>query len=147
MANTLKREFKVGQYISVVDCCNTNIGTKAIEVSAYIFAVDEAKQTFNAGQYVGPYHTYSFKDYGRLIFDNLYDASNAAEMLPKPQTNIYHVIGKRVYKKLVLGIIGQYTDGTYDLVIRLNKGKNISTKEMSRSLFINESDARRSIKK
>lgn len=78
----------------------------------------------------------------RLIFDTAEEAVKAANKLPKPKLVVYQKIGKRVYKKTVFGIDGHYVDGAYDLKIRLNKGKDISTKEIGISIFLNESDAR-----
>lgn len=142
MANAPKRIFKEGQLVYVVDYWGTSIGTQAFEASAGILEVDEKEQTFLAVLYGDTYQTYSFNDYGRLIFDTSDEATVAANQLPKPQTAVYQIIGKRVYKKLVIGILGQYVNGSYDLVVHLNKGKNISTKEIGHSLFLNEFDAR-----
>lgn len=138
MANVLKRSFEQGERIYVVDYWSS----QAFEAGAVILSVDNENETFDAVLYGDTYQTYSFKDYGRLIFDTENEAVVAADKLPKPKTTIYQVIGKRVYKKLVDGINGQYTDGTYDLIICLNKGKAVSTKEIGHSLFINELDAR-----
>lgn len=143
MANALKRNFEPGESVYVVDYWGTNNGTQAFEAQAEILEVDEKAKTITAVLYGDTYQTYSFKDYGRLIFDTSADAANAANNLPKPNTIIYQKIGKRVYKKIVEGIGGEYTDETYDLVIRLNKGKDVSTKEIGHSLFINELDARK----
>ena len=69
----------------------------------------------------------------------LKEAAEAANKLPKPLSVVYQKIGKRVYKKTVSGIGGQYVDNVYDLKTRLNKGKDISTKEIGTSIFLNES--------
>ena len=120
---------------------------QAFKTWAKIFEIDESKQVFSAFLYDDTYKVYSFKDYGRLIFDTSNEAEEAAERLPKPQTIVFQVIGKKVYKKIVIGIDEQYTDGVYDLVVCLNKGKDVSTKEIGHSLFINESDARKQHKR
>ena len=146
MTNAPKRNFKKGQWFYVVDYWGTSIGTQAFEAKAEIFTVDEKKQTFLAILYGDTCKTYSFNDYGRLIFDTSAEAIAAANKIPKPQTTVYQIIGKRLYKKLVLDIDGQYIDGTFDLVVCLNKGKNVSTKEIGHSLFLNESDARAHMK-
>ena len=143
MANALKRSFEPGESVYVVDYWGINDGTQAFEARAEILKVDEKTKTFTAVLYGDTYQTYSFKDYGRLIFDTSAEATEAANNLPKPKTIVYQIIGKRVYKKHVEGIGGRYTDETYDLVIRLNKGKDVSTKEIGHSLFINELDARK----
>ena len=142
MTNALKRDFKKGQCVYVVDYWGTSNGTQAFEARAEIWKVYEKKQTFLAVLYGDTYQIYSFKDYGRLVFDTSNETIEAANKLPKPQTTVYQIIGNKVYKKLALGIDGQYMDGTYDLVVRLNKGKDVSTKEIGKSLFLNESDAR-----
>ena len=143
MPNASKRTFKPGEIVYVVDYWGTSNGVQAFEAIAEILQVNEKAQTFSAILYGDTYHTYSFKDFGRLIFDTSVEASKAANVLPKPQTIIYQRIGKRIYRKLVEGIGSQYTNCTYDLVIHLNRGKSISTKEMGHTLFLTESDARK----
>ena len=144
MTNALKRNFQVGERIYVVDYWGASGGTEAFKAQAKILEVNVTTETFTAVLYGDTYQTYSFKDYGRLIFDTPAEAVEAADNLPKPKTIVYQIIGKRVYKKIVKGIEGQYNDeGTYDLVVRLNKGKNVSTKEIGHSLFTNQSDARK----
>ncbi len=147
MENALKRSFKNGELVHVVDYWGTCNGSQAFATGAEILRVNERDKTFYAVLYGDTYQTYSFKDYGRLIFDTPKEAEEAAYKLPKPKTTVYQVIGKRVYKKLVTGICGQYNDGAYDLVIELEKGKDVSTKEIGKSLFLNESDAREKSKK
>ena len=146
MANALKRSFRQGECVYVVDYWGTNDGIQAYAESAEILKVDEEAETFVAVLYGDTYQKYSFKDYGRLIFDTSDEAIEATDNLPKPNTTVYQIIGKRVYKKLVQGVDGQYIDGVYDLVIRLDKGKDVSTKEIGHSLFISELDARKSKK-
>ena len=143
MANAFKRSFQVGERIYVVDYWGTNNGTQAFEARAEILKVDITAETFTAVLYGDTYQEYSLKDYGRLIFDTSAEAVEAANNLPKPKTIAYQIIGKRVYKKIVEGIGGQYNNGTFDLVVHLNKGKDVSIKELGHSLFINESDARK----
>ena len=143
MSNALKRSFQVGEHIYVVDYWGTTNGTQAFEAQAEIISVNAKTKTFTAVLYGDTYQNYSLKDYGRLIFDTSAEAIKATNNLPKPKTYLYQKIGKRIYKKIVEGIGGRYTNGTYDLVIRMNKGKDVSTKEIGHSLFINESDARK----
>lgn len=142
MSKQCKREFKVNQTVYLVDYWGTSNGSQVFEAQAEILHVDEENKTFNAVLYGDTYQKYSFEDYGRLIFDTAKEAAKAANKLPKPKSVIYQKIGKRVYKKTVLDIGGHYVDGVYDLKIRLNKGKDVSTKEIGISIFINESDAR-----
>ena len=56
---------------------------------------------------------------------------------------MFQRIGKKVFKKKVLGIIGEYIDGTYDLAVSFDRGKNIPIREIGRSLFLEETDARK----
>ena len=77
-----------------------------------------------------------------MIFDTAEEATEAASKLPNPKSLVYQNIGTRIYKKTVCGIDGHYVDNVYDLIIRLNKGKDVSTKEIGISIFLNESDAR-----
>ena len=141
--NALKRSFKEGECVYVVDYWGTENGTQAFKAKAEILKVDVKAKTFIAVLYGDTYQKYSFNDYSRLIFDTSAETVKAAGALPKPETTVYQIIDKRVYKKLVKDIGGQYIDGTFDLVIYLNKGKDVSTKEIGHSLFINELDARK----
>lgn len=142
MSKEFKRDFKVNQTVYLVDYWGTKIGAQAFEAQAKILQVDEENKTFDAVLYGDTYQKYSFEDYGRLIFDTAKEANEAAGKLPKPKSIVYQKIGKRVYKKTVTDIGGHYVDGVYDLKICLNKGKEVSTKEMGISIFLNESDAR-----
>ncbi|HJJ15908.1 MAG TPA: hypothetical protein OIM60_05775 [Clostridiaceae bacterium] len=142
MSKECKRDFKVNQTVYLVDYWGTNNGTQAFEAEAKILQVDEENKTFDAVLYGDTYKRYSFEDYGRLIFDTAKEANEAAGKLPKPKSVVYQKIGKRVYKKMVSGINEHYVDNVYDLIIRLNKGKDVSTKEIGISIFLNESDAR-----
>lgn len=146
MTTAPKRIFKKDQWVYVVDYWGTSEGTQAFAESALILKVNEKKQTFLAVLYGDTYKTYSFNDYGRLIFDTQYEAIVAANKLPKPKTTVYQIIGKKVYKKLVLDIYGHHVDGTYDLVLCLNRGKSLPTKEIGHTLFLNDSDARAHMK-
>lgn len=144
MLNALKRNFEVGQHIYVVDCKEENGERLVFKTKAEILKVDEKSETFLAILDGGISHTYSFKDYERLIFDTLDEASRVEEKLPKPQTIAYHVVDRWVYKRIVLGIYGQQdANETYDLVVRLNNGDDISIKEIDHSLFLGSSNARR----
>lgn len=147
MSNECKRDFKVNQTVYVVDYWGTNNGSQAFEAQAQILKVHEEFKTFVAVLYGDTYQRYSFEDYGRLIFDTKDEAKKAANKLPKPKSIVYQIIGKRVYKKIVTGIDGHYFDDVYDLILRLNKGSAVSTKEIGISIFLNESDARQKIKK
>lgn len=146
MNNALERNFEKGQYVYVIDYWGTINGTQAFETQARIWDVNNKEKTFTAVLYGDTFQTYSFNDYKRLIFDTSHEANKAVNQFPKPQTIVYHVIGNRVYKKVVLEIYGK-NNGTYDLVIRLNKGKDISSKEINHSLFLSETDARNYKKK
>ena len=140
---TDERSFQVGECVYVVDWLDTSNGMEAIKARAEIQDVDTKAKTFIATLADDTYIRYSFKDYGRLIFDKSEEAAVAANNLPKPKTIIFQRIGKRVYKKMVKGIGSQYNDGIYDLIILLNKWQGVSTKEIGHSLFMNESDARK----
>lgn len=139
MSELCKRNFEVNQTIHLVDYWGTSNGSQAFKAQAKILMVNKENETFTAVLYGDTYQQYSFKDYGRLIFDT---AAEAANKLPKPQSVIYQKLGQRVYKKTVLGIYGHYIDDVYDLFIRLDKGNNISTKKIGVSIFTNEADAR-----
>ena len=143
MSKECKRDFKVNQTVYLVDYWGTNNGSQAFEAEAKILQVNEENKTFDAVLYGDTYQRYSFEDYGRLIFDTAKEAAEAANKLPKPLSVVYQKIGKRVYKKTVCGIYGHYVDNVYNLIIRLNKGKDVSTKEIGISIFLNESEARR----
>jgi len=141
-----ERKFETGQVIHVVDCWGTDKGTQAFEAYAEIVYVNEEKEAFDAVLYGDTYQTYSFKDYGRLFFDKKEEAQNVATKLPKPTSIVYQVIGKRVYNKKVVGIWTKSVDDTIDLIVCLNRGKDVSIKEIGISLFLDESEARKNNK-
>lgn len=148
MSKESKRDFKVDQTVYVIDYWVTNDGIQASEAHAKILLVDEKNKTFNATLYgdtqqrysTDGYIKYSFKDYGRLIFDTEKEAKEAADKLPKPKSVVYQKNGNRICKKTVYGIGGCYVDGAYDLIIRFKGGTAISTKEIGISIFLNKSD-------
>ena len=142
MSKQCERDFEVYQTVYLVDYWGTDNGSQAFETQAKILQVNKDDRTFDAVLYGDTYQRYSFEDYGRLIFDTAKEAAEAANKLPKPLSVVYQKIGKRVYKKTVSGIGGHYVDNVYDLKIRFNKGKDISTKEIGTSIFLNESEAR-----
>ena len=142
MSKKCKRDFKVRQTVYLVDYWGTDNGSQAFEAEAKILQVNEGNKTFDAVLYGDTCQSYSFEDYGRLVFDTAKEAAEAANKLPKPLSVVYQKIGKRVYKKTVSGIGGHYVENVYDLKICLNKGKDVSTKEIGISIFLNESDAR-----
>ena len=141
MEDALKRNFKKGDCIYVVDYWGFCDGTRAFCTRAYIESVNNENETFIADMYGDTYQRYSFKDYGRLIFDTESEAAEAAIKLPKPNQTVYQVIGKRVYEKLVEGIRGRSIDMTYDLVVCFYRGKDVSIKEIGHSLFYSREEA------
>ena len=142
MLTECKRTFKVNQTVYVVDYWGTDNGTQAFEARAVIIEIDENNMTFGAILYGDTYQRYRFKDYGRLIFDTKEEAVIAANKLLKPGSFVYQRIGKKTYKKEVLGISGHYVGNVYDLIINLDGGQDISTKEIGVSIFLNKSDER-----
>ena len=134
-----KRDFKVKQTVYVVDCWGAKNGMQAFEANAKILYVDEKKRNFNAVLYGDTYQRYSFEDYGRLIFDTKEEAKEAADKLPKPKSVVYQKIDEKTYKRTVCGIYGHYVGNVYDLVIRFEDGKEVSTKEIGISIFLTES--------
>lgn len=146
MEKTAKRDFKVGDIVYVVDHWGTSNGSAAFEAYAEIIQVNKESKKFLAVLYGDTYKTYSFKDYGCLIFDTKQEAINAANKLPKPTSTVYQILGNRVYKKSVLNIYTRYIDGATDLVMQLNKGEEVSIKEIDITIFNNEQCARSKIK-
>lgn len=138
MSNACKRDFYERQIVYLVDYWSS----EAWSARGQILQVDKANNTFVAVLYGDTYQRYSFNDYGRLVFDTAEQAGNAANKLPREGDTLYQKIGKKVYKKISRGISGHNVDGTYDLVICLNKGGNVSIKEIGKSIFLNEADAR-----
>lgn len=143
MSKALKRSFEKGQKVYVVDYWG-----KAFGVCAKIVEVQKETQIFRALLYGKTYSKYSFKDYGTLIFDTLEEVQKAAERVPKPRTAIYHLTNSgQICKKVVVAVDGQIIDGTYNLIIHLNRGKSALIEEIGESLFVNEYDARMRSKK
>ena len=143
MKKALKRNFIVNETVFVVDYWGTGEGTQAFGTRAEIVKVDKKNKTITAVLYGDTYQVYSKHDFGRIIFDTADEANEVAKNLPTPKTTMFQRIGKKVFKKKVLGIIGEYIDGTYDLAVSFDRGKNIPIREIGRSLFLEETDARK----
>jgi len=156
MKNISKRRFYVGECIYIINWdgikeisfTSVSWNTWAVVELAFIREVNLKNNTLIVGtDYDSPktYKTYSVDDYNLLFFDRFEDAKKIADELPKTGTIVYQVIGRKVYKKLVKGIFGEYSNNIYDLVVRFDKGKNISIKQVGHSLFLNEKCARKNI--
>ena len=141
MKGALNRDFKKGEIVYVVDYWGAELGMQSFEAAAEILSVNKSDETFTAVLYGDTYQTYSFKDYGRLIFDSRTEAVAAADQMPKPGEIVYHIIGKRVYTRTVRGIEGYYSNGVYDLVVIPMHGRFIPAKEIGHTLFKNRADA------
>lgn len=141
MSKECKRDFKVGQTVYLVDFCRTNNGAQAFETKARILRVDKKEKTFVALLYRNTYQTYSFEDYGCLIFDTQKEAAEAADKLPKPKSVMYQKFRGKIYKRTVVGIDGNHDTGVYDLIIFFDV-YHASIKEIGKTVFFNEEDAR-----
>ena len=141
MSKECKRDFEVNQTVYLVDFWGTNNGSQAFETEARILRVDKKEKTFVALLYGDTYQTYSFEDYGRLIFDTQKEAAKAADKLPKPKSIMYHKVGEKIHKRTVVGIDGNHETGVYDLIIFFDV-HHASTKEIGKTVFFNEEDAR-----
>ena len=141
MKGALNRDFKKGEIVYVVDYWGAELGMQSFEAAAEILSVNKSDETFTAVLYGDTYQTYSFKDYGRLIFDSRTEAVAAADQMPKPGEIVYHIIGKRVYTRTVRGIEGYYSNGVYDLLVIPMHGRFIPAKEIGHTLFKNRADA------
>jgi len=132
-----KRIFEVGQTVFIIDYWGTGNGeAQAFETQAEIRYVNQEKQILGAVLYGDTYQIYSFNDYGRLIFDTLDEAKENTNKLPKPNSVVFEKIGNQVCEQIVLGITGEKINGTYDLMVRLKNGKNVSIKEIGISIFL-----------
>lgn len=143
MQNASNRKFKCGETVYVVDYW----GGEAFKAEAEIIKVYPEESTFTAVLYGDTYQEYSFKDYGRLIFDTEQEAVKEAEKFPEPGSTVYQVVGNRIDKKVACWIEGAYTTSdVYDLVIQLDKEGTISSKELGHTLFVSEAEARKNTK-
>lgn len=145
MEKAPERIFKEGEFVHVVDYGSTEHGTQAFGVDARILSVEEEELAFVARLYGNTYHIYSFKDYGRLIFDHRSEAIDAANSLPKPQSIMYVLINNKIYRRKVAGIVGFHENfvDDYDLYIRFGKEKFVSIREIGHSIFFTREDARK----
>ena len=141
MKGALNRDFKKGEVVYVVDYWGSDLGMQSFEAAAEILSVNKSDETFTAVLYGDTYQTYSFNDYGRLIFDSRTEAVAAAVQMPKPGDTVFHLIGERVYTRVVRGIEGYYSDGVYDLLVIPMHGRFIPAKEIGHTLFKNRADA------
>ena len=137
MSKTLNREFKEGEIVYVVDRWGTNNGTQAFATTAKILKVRE--NYFLAVVYGDIYQKYSFKDYGRLIFNTKSEAEKAAGKIPKPGSIVWVIDKPGSISKIIVKNIGEdsFSD-TFDLTIELEDGKSISTDKIGTQVFLNE---------
>lgn len=135
MSKRLYRTFKKDELIYIIDFIPTNNGTQAYAAQAKVVSVNEDEKTFVAAVNGDIYQTYSFYDYGRLIFNNSTRAIETANILPKPGSTIYQLVDRRIHKRTVTGIGGQNFNGVYDLTIYLDNGKIVPAKELGCTLF------------
>lgn len=137
MSKTCNRKFKEGEEVYVVDWWGTSKGTQAFEAAAEIIEVEE--ESFLAVLYGDTYQRYSFKDYGRLIFDDKDEAEKAAEKLPKPGSTVWLIDEDyNISKSKVKGIEGGYFDEIFNLTIELEDNKSITTDRIGTEVFLSE---------
>lgn len=130
-----KRMFHEEEEIYVVDYWGSNLGMQAFEAYAKIYKVDLEKEIFAAVLYGDTCQTYSFKDYGRLIFDTHDEAYEAAKKIPKPLEHVYQKIDNTMVERTVKGITGYHVNSVYDLMICLDNGEEVSTKEIGNTIY------------
>ena len=145
MDEASKRIIEEGEYIYVIDSKYVGYFECAFVFSAKIIEVDENFESFVA-RFCTSYilRRYLIKDYKHLFYSTLEEAESAVNKLPKPGMIIYQKIGKRVYKKTVTDVCGLFDEEVnYDIYICLNRGEPVSISEMGKTIFLNESDARK----
>jgi hypothetical protein len=134
------RKFKVKDKVFIIDHWWTTQGPQAFSARAEIVKVDKKNKIFTAVLYGDTYQKYSFKDVGRLIFGSKSEADTVVDTLPLPNTRVFQKIGKNTYKKTVKGVIGKEINGIYDLVVTFNRGKELSIKEIGKTLFLEDKE-------
>lgn len=147
MEYAIKRKFHVGEIVYVIDCWDNKNGMQAFGAHAKIMEVNEENHSFVAILYGNTRQRYNFYDYGRLIFDTEYEVINAVEQLPIPTSKIYHVIGKRVFQRTVIAVQDKIVNGYTDMVLKFDKGKDISISQIEKTVFLSENAAKMSIQK
>lgn len=146
MHNLCKRKFEKGQEIYLIDYWKVGNIAQVLATKAKIFWVDEKKQRLMLELYGNTYKVYGFTDYKRLFFDTQEEVEEGIKRLPKLQATVYQLVDKWVVKKTVVGISGKLNSGTADIVICLSRGKPVPISELNRTLFFNESDARKKLR-
>ena len=142
-----KHKFVRGQTLYVLDYIGADNTKKPIVVHGTVLHFDNKLNCVTVALYNDVCETYSQNDFGRLLFKTREEAVKALNLLPKAYSYVYHVIKKKVYKKLVLGIVGHYTQElVYDLFIVVHRGTAISIKEMGKTIFFTKGEAKKSIK-
>lgn len=139
----LEQKLKKGDPICVIDALYWSVAEwptniKSIDENAHTFSVE-----FVDSLQTSKLYTYSFDDYGYLFFKTEEEAKEFVAKMPMYHQIMNRVIGSKVYERKVEDIYAKHTNGIYNVYIRFNKGKDLTIKEFSNSLFFSsEKEAR-----
>ena len=134
--NVCRFNFKLGEDLYVVDYDRSKENANLIVLPAKAVAINCTTKTVDVkvdGKFV---RTYRFNDFGRIVFDNYDIAEFTSRVFPKPGTVVKQKIGKRYYTKTIEGYGGRLSsDSIFDLVFRMNKGKDVTTRAWKQFVF------------
>ena len=137
-----EKTLKKWDWVFVVELWLSEGVFKAFSTRAQVKEIDAKNETIKVIICGTTYRTYSFKDFGRLIFVNQKLAHNAAKKYPIGGDIIYKIEDDDILEKKVLGIMYEYVDGVIDLFIKFEDGENISSKELGKTIFLKKEDIR-----
>lgn len=140
MSTTVRRQFKKGETVYLVDCCGTSGGPQAFETRGKVVEVEEEAvfvETISRGR-----QKYNVNDYKRLIFDTMAEASDAAKALPRPNSIIYKKNEDGTLKEIKTNGIWHGTfGGIYNLTIKLEGCEEITTDKIGKEIFLSKESA------
>lgn len=135
-----EEKFKKWDWVFVIELWLKDGCLQPFGTGAHVVEIDEESKTIKVKICGSTYRTYSYEDFGRLVFNNKELADKATKKYPKNGDTIYQVEDDKTSPKKVLGIIYKYVNGVMDLFIKFEDGKEVSSKEIGKTIFLKEED-------
>lgn len=142
MTNANERNFCEGQKIYVIDWGYPAKDFVAVKRETEIRLVNNEEKWFVAILDDELYEKYLFEDYGILVFDNEKDADEAVKKIPIPGTVVYQIIGGIICKRKVYRISENMPSSSKEIIIRFNRGKTVSIKQLNKTVFLTREKAK-----
>ena len=145
MTESANRKLEKNEYVYVLDSKGYSYDEGAFCKAAYVVRVDNKHKNYTVLVYEDKHETYSFNDYGLLIFRSQIEAEKAARALPKPGEIVYQIIGNKIYKRQINCLFSDNSRETIDLILSFTRGKDVSFREIGKSIFFSKEEAEKKL--